>query len=329
MSATYSAIRVGKANDLDTLVLEELPIPELKEGEVLVKLEFASVNPSDIYSAYGTYPRGPFPYTVGLEGSGTVVQSGGGELADSLVGKRVTAGNGTWATHVVNEASRVFPLLDTTTSEQGAGLIVNPLTVVHMIEKVKQGNHKAIIQNAAASALGKMLARWAKILGIPIVNIVRRQEQVDALKSIGAEHVFNSSEPDWRENAKAVTESLGATIAFDAIGGDSTNDIAELLSSGGVVYNYGLLSGQNPSLSTKALIFERKRLEGLWLNNWLFSNTHAQISEALNTVQNLLTDVFGTEHGQIINLTQAKDIVVNYNTYSKTNNKFLIRTTLD
>jgi NADPH:quinone reductase len=328
--SSYSAVRVGKPGDLDSLGLETLPIPDLGVGQVLVKMEFAPVNPSDIYSAYGRYPRGPFPYTIGLEGSGTVIKSGGGELADSLINKRVSLGGGnSWATHAISSAEEVYPLLDTTTFEQGAGLIVNPVTVALMLEKFKQGDHKAIVQNAAASALGKMLARWALMLDIPIVNLVRRQEQVDALKALGAQHVFNTSEAGWKENAKALCDTLAPTIAFDAIAGDSTNDIADLLSHGGVVYNYGRLSGQNTTMSSTNLLSHSKRLEGIWLTPWFRSKTYAERVETLNLIQSLLKSVFETDHGKVITLPEVKEMVLDYNNISKTNNKFLIRTIID
>ena len=329
MADMYSGFTITVPGDLSTLSLRELPFPELKEGEVLVKVEFSTVNPADIMQVNGIYPAGPPPLLLGMEGSGTVVKSGGGELADSLVGKRVAVGGrGAWSEYLVSNADMVFPLLDSVTFEQAANLIVNPMTVVIFIEKIQQG-HKAVVQNAAASSLGKMLIKWCKILSIPLVNLVRRQEQVDILKSIGAEYVINTSEEGWKQQAKELSSSLGVTIGFDAIAGTATNDMADIINEGGVVYNYGALSGQGCTFGPVYTIFQRKRLEGLWVTPWLRSKTAAQRVEVGNLVQSLMKEVFEVEHGTVINLTQLKDAVVNYSGSSTTNNKFLLRTKLE
>jgi len=154
-------------------------------------------------------------------------------------------------------------LRDSVTFEQGASLIVNPMTVAYMIEKLKEGNHTSVIINAAASALGRMLIRWCKLLSITTVNLVRRQEQADILASIGAEHVFNTSDDGWKDAVKTVTSQLGTKIGFDAIAGSSTQDMLDLLANEGVVHVYGGLSGQPVQASPMSLIGGDKTVKGL------------------------------------------------------------------
>ena len=329
MADMYHGITISSPGDLSTLSLQELPFTELKEGEILVRMEFSTINPSDIGQAKGYYPAGPPPLLLGMEGSGTVVKSGGSDLADSLVGKRVAvSGRGAWGEYLVSRADTVYPLLDNVTFEQAANLIVNPMTVALFIEKIQQ-NHKSAVQNAAASTLGKMLVKWCKILNIPLVNLVRRQEQVDILKSIGAEYVINTAEEGWKQQAKGLCSSLGVTIGFDAIAGTATNDMADIINDGGVVYNYGGLSGQNCTFGPVNTIFQRKRLEGLHLTAWLMRKTPSQRIEVSNLVQSLIKEVFEVDHGTVINLNQVKDAVANYSGSNTTNNKFLIRTRLE
>ena len=140
--------------------LDSVQLRDLKQGEVLIKVETSTINPSDYHIAIGHYGPGTAPFILGYEGSGTVLKSGGGEQAEFLINKRVAILNpGTWAEYNIAPATSVFPLLDSTTFEQAASLIVNPFTVVGFIEIIRQGNHKAVAINAAASAIGKIIIR--------------------------------------------------------------------------------------------------------------------------------------------------------------------------
>ena len=329
MGDIYHAVRVSVPGDLSTVSVDTLEIPVLCNDEVLVHMEYSMVNPSDVNTANGKYPSGPPPICVGLEGSGTVVKSGGSDLGNSLVSKRVAVrGKGTWADYVIVKADSVFPLLDTTSFEQAANLVVNPMTVALFIEKIQKNGHKAAVQNAAASSLGQMLIKWCKILNIPLINLVRRQEQADILKNIGAEHVINTSEEDWKQKAILLSKTLGTTIAFDAIAGDSTSDLADMIEDGGIVYNYGRLSGQNCKFGPMHLIFQRKRLEGLWLTNWLDGKTYEERVEIGFLVQRLISEVFGIEHARVICLADVQATLMGFNDSSMTNNKILLRTRL-
>ena len=145
------------------------------------------------------------------------------------------------------------------------------------------------------------------------------------LKSIGAEHVFNSSEEGWKTKAKELADKLNVTIGFDCIGGTATSDLADLIVDGGVVYNYGLLSGQPSQFGSNHLIFQRKRLEGLWLTPWLQQKSTEERVEIGYKIQNLLDQVFKTEYSKEVTLSQVKEALIDYSQNS-TNNKILIKT---
>lgn len=324
MSTTYSALRINQKGSIEELHIEQLPFPEPQEGFVLIKVECSTINPSDYLNILGHYPGGEVPLTPGLEGSGTVVKSGGGALADSLLNKRVTfIAPGSWAEYTITSATSVFPLLDSITFEQGASLNINPLTVALFIEKVKQRPSKAFVQNAASSALAKQFIRWSQRLGITSINLVRRQEQVDLLKSFGAEHVFNTSEEGWKAKAKEIATQFGVTIGFDAIGGKDTQDLADVLGYKGVVYNYGLLSGKSCEMGPASLQFQDKRLKGLWLSAWFKVTEYEKKLEASMSVQQNI-DVLSTEYGQTVSLGNVKTALASY-LQNATNNKVLIR----
>lgn len=323
--ATFSALRINKKGSIEELHIEQLPIPEPQPGQVLIKVEFSTINPSDYLSILGKYPSIDPPLTPGFEGSGIVVSSGGGELADSLLNKRVTfRGQGTWAEYCVAPATNATPLLESLSLEQGASLHVNPLTVALFIEKININSSRAFIQNAAASALGKQFIKWAQRLGIQSINLVRRQEQVDVLKNLGAEHVFNTSEEGWKAKAKALATELGVKVGFDAIGGIETNDLIEIISNDGVVYNYGLLSGKSCEVNPGLLMFQGKRLEGIWLSAWFREEIYEKKLNAIMKVQENI-DILATEYNQTVGLDGIKEALASYMA-SSTNNKVLIKT---
>merc|ERR1719223_1702225 len=159
---------------------------------------------------------------VGSEGSGVVVAAGASAEAQALIGKRVAMCSGgcyaQYAKTAVGDA--MFAVLpDDVTGAEGASMFVNPLTVVGFVHTMKEEGHKAIVHTAAASQLGRMLVKHCQEEGVPLVNIVRKEEGVAALKAIGAEFVVNSTAPTFKEDLLAAVKATGATIAFDATGG--------------------------------------------------------------------------------------------------------------
>jgi NADPH:quinone reductase-like Zn-dependent oxidoreductase len=227
------------------LELAERDIPEPSGSTVVVAVEASPINPSDLglllgaASPKGLRPDGPDlvapippaalplyrdrldkPLTIGNEGAGTVVAAG--PDAAALVGRRVAVFAGSmWADYRVTGASAVVALPDDISAAEGAALFVNPLTALSMVETMRAEGHSALVHTAAASNLGQMLVRICSADGIGLVNIVRRPEQVQMLRDLGAVHVLDSSQPDFAGQLTEAVRDTGATLAFDAIGGGS------------------------------------------------------------------------------------------------------------
>lgn len=241
---------VTEAGQLE-IDLAHAPILQPGPDQLVVRVEAAPINPSDIIPllagcspADATFagsaeeprvtvdlPQGAMaglagrvgqPMAIGLEGAGTVVAAG--EQAQGLVGKRVaflTLAAGSFGEYCTVSLSECAPLPDGVTAREGADVFCNPLTVMAMVETLRQIGETAMIHTAAASNLGQMLVKACKEDGVPLVNVVRREEHVDLLRSLGAEHVCNSSAPTFREDLAGAIAATGATVAFDAIGGGS------------------------------------------------------------------------------------------------------------
>jgi NADPH2:quinone reductase len=231
------------------IFLDEVQVPAPGPNEVLVRVEAAPINPSDLglllagadYTAaqaggsagrpVTTAPlpdaamramraRVGEPMPVGNEGAGTVVATGSSEAARSLLGKTVAAAGGAmYAQYRCVDAGFCLELPAGTAAVDGASSFVNPMTALGMVETMRLENHTALVHTAAASNLGQMLVRLCRSEQVPLVNIVRRQEQEDLLRAAGAAYVCNSSSPAFMDELTAALTATGATLAFDATGG--------------------------------------------------------------------------------------------------------------
>ena len=232
-----------------TLDLARIDVPELKSEEVLVRVDASPINPSDLGLLFGMADmssaqqlgdaQAPIvsadvapnilkglkarldqSLPVGNEGGGVVVAAGDSELAQSMLGKTVGILGGAMYTQFrALKAKQCLVMPDGTTGAEAASCFVNPLTALGMTETMKAEGHTALVHTAAASNLGQMLNKICIADDIALVNIVRKSEQVDVLKGLGANFVCNSSDEDFMQQLTTALAETGATIAFDATGG--------------------------------------------------------------------------------------------------------------
>lgn len=271
------------------LIVKEVLTPTPRHGEVLVKIAAAPVNPSDlarIRNAHTWFDLTKF--IPGLEGSGKVVAAGKGVLPALWLGKRVVCAahnpeSGTWAEYMVTSAGTCFPLGKKVSDEQGSMSMVNPLTAISFIEIAKQGNHKALINNAAASALGRMIELLGNKNNIPVINLVRSQKNVDTLKTRGSKYVLNSSDPAFAENLCELANSLNATILFDSVCDDSLQGMIGVLPKNSKIIIYGNLTGaENIKINPRGLIDNNIKIEGFFLGS------RSQENGILKNMKNLI-----------------------------------------
>jgi NADPH:quinone reductase len=282
------------------LRIAEKPTPQPGPGEVLIRMAFSPINPSDLYFLQGTYGiRKPLPVVPGFEGSGTVVAAGEGLVPHLWMGRRVacaasTERNGTWAEYMVTQAMMCVPLLNRVSLEQGATMLVNPMTAWALMDMARSGGHPAAANTAGASALGRMLLRLSLRYHYPFVHIVRRQSQVDILRAMGATHVLNSSNPEFEAQLHETFHSLGVTIAFDAVAGEMTGRLLAAMPTTGRVVVYGILSEAAVTLHPGSFIFEKKTLDGFWLSEWLPRLNPVRLLQTAYSVQRLLSSELQT-----------------------------------
>ena len=236
------------------LSIVKVDTPTPTDDEVLIEILAAPINPSDLalLTTFGgdltninisgsgddtvasmkVHPavmksmksRMDKSMAAGNEGAGVVVDAG--VNAKGLIGKTVgLAGGSMYAQYKCAPAMNCLVMEDGTTPSEAASSFVNPLTALSFVETMKMENHSAIVHTAAASNLGQMLVKICQSDGIPLVNIVRKEEQVEILKGIGAEYVCNTSDPDFMESLINALVETGATLGFDATGGGNGGEL--------------------------------------------------------------------------------------------------------
>ena len=224
----------------------ERPTPA--ENDVLIKVEAAPINPSDLgllisfaadldslsVSGEGEqtvttakiHPKLMAAMTARLDQSMPVGNEGGGVVVDAganakhLIGKTVgVAGGAMYSQYRCVPASSCLVMNEGTSSREAASSFVNPLTALAFVETMRLENHSALLNTAAASNLGQMLVKICQDDGIPLINVVRKPEQVETLKKIGAEYICDTSDPDFMDSLVDALVATGATLGFDATGG--------------------------------------------------------------------------------------------------------------
>jgi len=229
-----------------------------------------------------------------------------------MMGRRVACAaadakvaGGMWAEYLVTGAQMCIPLRKKVNMEQAAMMLVNPLTAWALVGEARRGGHRAMVQTAAASALGRMIVRLAQHFRIPLVNVVRREEQVQLLRGMGAEHVLNSSSLDFDSSLRDLCRKLGATIGFDAVAGETTLRVMQAQPPRSRLLVYGGLSLAPSQADPGSLIFEEKHLEGFWLSAWLRRKNLLAQMRIGGQVQELLGSDLKSEVHARLPLTEA------------------------
>ncbi len=235
---------VSKEGDLPRRLIE-IPLRLPGDDQVLVKISFAPLNQTDLVTSEGKQKisiRSPF--LVGLESSGVVVAIGSNLKVPHKVGDKVHVhSKGSHAQYVLAYSQDVSEIKGDLSMEEAASHIINPATVAYMVSLAVRGGHKAVVNTAASSQLGKMLIRALKEKGIKSINTARSDKYIEELKQEGADYVLNSESADFEARLKDLAAKEEATVAFDAINGDFTDKLVSLLPANSTVHVYGSLGG--------------------------------------------------------------------------------------
>ena len=260
--------------------------PAEPEGnEVTVAIKAAAINPADLLIFEGRYP-GPtdLPAPVGIEGAGEVIAVGPNVDGLKVGDKVMSLGRANWADKVQADASQFIKLPEELSWTDAAQIKANPPSAHLMLETyVKLSEGDWVVQNAANSAVGRHIIRLARARGYRTANVVRRESLVPELTELGADLVLVDGD-DLAERVRAEVGDANMPLAIDAIGGSACTRLADCLSTGGTVVNYGFLSGDPCMITPSQTIVQGITLTGFWLVGFMRSSPRSEIEAMFQTM---------------------------------------------
>ncbi|MGD9571559.1 MAG: zinc-dependent alcohol dehydrogenase family protein [Thermoleophilia bacterium] len=293
-AATSRAVRFEEFGEpSEVLAVARVPAPRPGPGEALLRMTARPVNPSDlslVRGRYGTLPD--LPATPGLEGVGVVERpdpDGVGPPAGTRVVPLTTA-PGTWADRMVAPVAMLVPVPDAVPDEHAAQLVVNPLTAwVLLHEELALAPGDWLLQSAAGSTLGRIVLQLARARGLRTINVVRRAEQAEELRDLGADEIVVGAD-DLAERVRAITGGAGVPAAIDAVGGETGAAMAASLATHGTMITYGRLSQQPTPLDGGALVFRGTTVRGFWLVHWFHRSSPETVRDTVTAVLGAMAD---------------------------------------
>ena len=255
----------------DVLHAANVPKPEPKAGEVLLRMLRSPIHNHDLATIRGVYGYKPtLPAIAGTELCGVVEALGPG-VSQPAVGTRVAyvARNSAWAEYVVAHAAGCAPIPEGISDDVAAQLLAMPLSAFVLFRDLNVEKGSWIAQNAAAGAVGRILMSLAQAVGVNIVNFVRRESAADDLRSSGAHHVVVTEEDGWQAKARALTDGKGFSRIVDSVAGPGTLDLQRLLAPHGQIVIFGGLSGAAVKLDPSLMISLECSVRGFWMTSWM------------------------------------------------------------
>jgi trans-2-enoyl-CoA reductase len=277
-----AAVYERHGNPADVLRVESRPWPTPAQGEAIVQMRAAPINPADLNQIEGKYPiRSELPAIPGFEGAGIVVDLGANVTSVAAGALVILPHNvGTWRDAVAVKADQLVALPTGIEPVHAAMLKINPMTawrLLHDYVQLQKGDW--LIQNAANSAAGRAVIQIAHELGYKTINVVRRAELIEELRAEGGDIVVVDGE-NLRDEVKTATSSAQIRLGLNAVGGDSALRLANCLAPGSTMVTYGAMSLQPLKIPNGLLIFKDLRFRGIWINKWYDNATKEERMEA-------------------------------------------------
>ncbi len=257
------AVRIHEFGGLDVLKWEEVPEPEPRANQVLIKVDSAGVNYADISRRQGNYPGPDLPSTLGLEAAGTIVEVGGA-VAGLTVGQRVMAmgpqGN---AEYVAVNANFVFPYPETMDPIQAGGMPIVFLTAYHLLKtrgQMQPGD--TVLIQAGASGVGTIATQLAKAWGARVITTASTQDKLDLSRSLGAEETINYTIQDFEAEVQRLTDGKGVELVLECVGGPVLEKSVRCVASYGRLVSYGNASGTPADLASSDITSANRTVIG-------------------------------------------------------------------
>lgn len=290
-ATTMKAAVIREFGGIDVLRYDDVPIPPLKPGHLLIKVLAAGVNRLDDYIRAGSIaPELPFPHILGADAAGEVAEIGDG-VTGFEIGERVVPAPGfavddaeanirptatapsfaLLGLHVAGTYAQYIEVPARATVKDDTGLdpqlvatlpvvLATAVRAVKNVGEVKAGDH--VLVHAGASGSGSMLIQVAKVLGAKVATTIRNEDKREFAEHTGADLVINMKTEDFVERVKEWTNGSGADVVIDNLGGDVFSKSIDAAKPLGVVVAYGFAAGTEVTFNVQSLFFPQKQLRG-------------------------------------------------------------------
>jgi NADPH:quinone reductase len=248
------AIQVKQTGGPEALQLVDLPVPQPKSNEAVVKVAAAGVNFVDVYLREGRY-KAPLPFVAGQEGAG-VVTAVGADVKTAKVGDHVawSGALGSYAEYLAAPADALVPVLDGVSDQNAAASMVQGMTahyLSHDTFPLKRGDTALV--HAAAGGVGLLLVQMAKNIGARVVGTVSTEEKAKLAREAGADEVILYTQIDFEAETKRLTGDKGVDVVYDGVGKATFEKSLNVLRPRGMLVLYGASSGPVPAVDPMVL----------------------------------------------------------------------------
>lgn len=273
----------------DVLKIKDIPMPEPGPGEIRVKVSTCNINPSDVMFVQGMYGIRPqLPAVGGFEAAGTVDKCG--EDVSLPLGMRVIfTAIGVWQEYVILPAKQAIPAPEGMSDEVACQAFVNPFTAYGMLDIAGLDEGQFLMLTAGGSAFSKFVIQMAANRGIKVISTVRREDQKEELKELGAFAVINTETQDLIREVRTLTGKNGVDYVFEAVGGKVGALALECLKMSGTMMVYGLLSLKPTPVNNGLILFKDLTIRGFWLTTWIASLSKEEKIDVTKVVFGSLT----------------------------------------
>jgi NADPH2:quinone reductase len=240
----------------EVLEWDETDVPEPGSGEVRIRHGAVGVNYIDVYFRSGAYPGPSFPFSIGMEGAGTVDAVGPG-VTSVNVGSRIayaSAPLGSYAEVRNMPADRVVALPDGIDDATAAAMMLKGMTAEYLLHRtysVKLGDE--ILVHAAAGGVGLILCQWAKELGATVIGTVGNEAKARLAAQNGCDHPIVYTKADFVSEVRKLTGGAGVQVVYDSVGKDTFDGSLDCLAQRGYMVLYGQSSGKVGAVDPQVL----------------------------------------------------------------------------
>jgi NADPH:quinone reductase-like Zn-dependent oxidoreductase len=317
MEQYMKALSVKADSGQEVVSFTDIPIPLPESGQVIIKVHVTPIHYSDMEIVKGKVQNSVNSKIPGIEGSGVIVHESKSIFAKKHKGKRVsfmqlnTSLSGSWGEYVVCDDKYFFTLDERIDLLRGSTLMINPLTILMMNEKIEKNKHKAIIHYNAGTDIGIIFIKWCHYNQLTCINVLENEEQYRKFMLVSPEHVLVVERPSFDIELQEICQKIKPTCFFDSSGGSLAGKIFNLLEDNSEMFLYGHNQTEIEGINPSGFIFSQKTIQGLRFKDW-FDELSAIKRYKYYKKINKVSFVFTSTPSNVYPISQYQDAISQY-----------------